>query len=192
MVQTYNDLSPTITAHPQTALLTSSMGGLWMNCPSGMASVFISSHPIPWRLANKPCQRTVGIPLTFPVFCYVANIGNTSWEGNLIWRPKTQPPAPFKRHQTAAFAHPVNQYGDSGRGIVASTPFSNFDFSLMKISLYGKGSICNSRAEFNQNFNIQNYGLPGTTFGGPNFGVVSNLVSGAIPRQIQFSLRVEF
>jgi hypothetical protein len=33
---------------------------------------------------------------------------------------------------TAAFAHPVNEYSYSGRGIVTSTPYPNFDFSLMK------------------------------------------------------------
>ena len=93
---------------------------------------------------------------------------------------------------TAAFAHPVNQYGDSGRGIVASTPYSNFDFSLMKNIPIAERLHMQFRAEFFNVFNIQNYGLPGTTFGGGNFGVVSNLVSGATPRQIQFSLRVEF
>jgi hypothetical protein len=48
------------------------------------------------------------------------------------------------------------------------------------------------RAEFFNVFNIQNYGLPGTTFGGTGFGVTSSLTAGATPRQIQFSLRASF
>jgi hypothetical protein len=48
------------------------------------------------------------------------------------------------------------------------------------------------RAEFFNVFNIQNYGLPGTTYGASGFGVVTGLASGATPRQMQFSLRLAF
>jgi hypothetical protein len=73
---------------------------------------------------------------------------------------------------TAAFAHPVNEYGDSRRGIVTSTPYDNFDFSLMKAVSIEELLKVQFRAEFFNVFNIQNYGLPRTTYGASSFGVV--------------------
>jgi hypothetical protein len=150
-----------------------------------------------WQ-TNVNLSAHSGIPLTFPDSNVdVANIGNTSGfvnygRANLIGDPRISHPTFKQAFNTAAFAHPVISFGDSGRGIVASTPFSNFDFSLMKNIPIAERLRMQFRAEFFNVFNIQNYGIPGTTFGGGGFGVVNNLLSGATPRQIQFSLRVEF
>jgi hypothetical protein len=75
---------------------------------------------------------------------------------------------------------------------MTSTPFDNFDFSVMKAFSIEERLKFQFRAEFFNVFNIQNYGLPGTTYGGGGFGVVTGLASGATPRQIQFSLRLAF
>jgi hypothetical protein len=150
-----------------------------------------------WQ-TNVNLSAHSGIPLTFPdAGIDPANIGNTSGfvnygRANLIGDPRLSHPNYKEAFNTAAFAHPVNQYGNSGRGIVSSTPYDNFDFSLMKIIPIGEKVSTQFRAEFFNVFNIQNYGLPGTTFGSGNFGVVSGLASGATPRQIQFSLRLAF
>jgi hypothetical protein len=66
---------------------------------------------------------------------------------------------------TAALAHPVNECGNSRRGIVTSTPYDNFDFSLMNAVSIEEMLKVQFRAEFFNVFNIQNYGLPRTTTG---------------------------
>lgn len=93
---------------------------------------------------------------------------------------------------TAAFADPVNEFGNSGRGIVAGMPYDNVDFSVMKGVNFAEHVNAQLRAEFFNVFNIQNYGIPGTTFGSTGFGTISSLANGATPRQIQFSLRLGF
>src|ERR1700722_5112697 len=117
--------------------------------------------------------------------------------GQILLETQKSATLPSRRHSIRRLSpiqstRTARRGGASGRGIVASTPYSNFDFSLMKNIPIAESLHMQFRAEFFNVFNIQNYGLPGTTFGGGNFGVVSNLVSGATPRQIQFSLRVEF
>jgi hypothetical protein len=93
---------------------------------------------------------------------------------------------------TAVFAHPVNEFGNSGRGALFSMPYDNIDFSLMKEQHIREALTVQFRAEFFNVFNIQNYGSPGVQFGGNDFGVITSLAAGATPRQIQFSLRLSF
>jgi hypothetical protein len=200
-VQNYNDLSQNYGTSGN-SLTHIVYGWAIYELPFGKGKPFlnrgIASAVLGGWQTNANLSAHSGIPLTFPdAGIDPANIGNTSGfvnygRANLIGDPRLSHPTFKEAFNTAAFAHPVNQYGDSGRGIIASTPYSNFDFSLMKNVPIAERLHMQFRAEFFNVFNIQNYGLPGTTFGGGNFGVVSGLVSGATPRQIQFSLRVEF
>jgi hypothetical protein len=150
-----------------------------------------------WQ-TNVSLSAHSGVPLTFPdAGIDPANIGNTSGfvnygRADINGSPKLSHPTFKEAFNTAVFSHPVNAYGNSGRGIMTSTPFDNFDFSVMKAFSIEERLKFQFRAEFFNVFNIQNYGLPGTTYGGGGFGVVTSLASGATPRQIQFSLRVEF
>jgi hypothetical protein len=149
-----------------------------------------------WQ-ANTNLSAHSGPPLGFPdAGRDPANIGNTGTynydRANLIGNPKVSHPTKNMAFNTAAFAHPVNAYGNSGRGIVHGMPYDNIDFSLMKQLPITERAALQFRAEFFNLFNIQNYGLPNTTFGGSGFGVITNLTAGATPRQIQFSLRASF
>jgi hypothetical protein len=125
-----------------------------------------------------------------------ANIGNTGTynygRANITGNPHVSHPTKSKAFNTAVFAHPVNQYGNSGRGILTSMPYDNIDFGLMKNIPVWESFGFQFRADFFNIFNIQNYGNPGTTFGGTGFGVISSLAAGATPRQIQLSLRAQF
>ena len=149
-----------------------------------------------WQ-ANTNLSAHSGPPLGFPdAGLDPANIGNTSFvnydRANLIGNPKVSHPTKNMAFNTAAFAHPVNQYGNSGRAPVIGMPYDNVDFSLMKqLPVYERFAF-QFRAEFFNVFNIQNYGLPGTTFGSSGFGVITGLAAGATPRQIQLSLRASF
>jgi hypothetical protein len=149
-----------------------------------------------WQ-ANTNMSAHSGPPLSIPdAGLDPANIGNTSTynygRAMLIGNPKVKHPTKSMAFNTAAFAHPVNEWGTSGRGIVTGMPFDNVDFSLMKGITFSEKATLQFRAEFFNVFNIQNYGLPGNTFGGTGFGVITSLAPGATPRQIQFSLRASF
>jgi hypothetical protein len=125
-----------------------------------------------------------------------ANIGNTGTynygRANITGNPHVSHPTKSVAFNTAVWAHPVNQYGNSGRGILTSMPYDNIDFGLMKNIPVWESFGFQFRADFFNIFNIQNYGNPGTTFGGTGFGVISSLAAGATPRQIQLSLRAQF
>lgn len=65
----------------------------------------------------------------------------------------------------AAFAHPVSECGNSRQGIVTSTPYDNFDFSLMNAVSIEEMLKVQFRAQFFNVFNTQDYGLPRTSTG---------------------------
>ena len=122
-----------------------------------------------WQ-GNVSASAHSGVPLGFPdAGLDPANIGNTGTynyaRANLTGNPKVSHPTKSEAFNTTVFAHPVNQYGNSGRGVINGMNYDNFDFSLMKqIPVYEQFAF-QFRAEFFNVFNIQNYGLPGTTFG---------------------------
>jgi Carboxypeptidase regulatory-like domain len=91
---------------------------------------------------------------------------------------------------TAAFAQPdALKFGTSGRGIVRGDGITNFDISLLKNVVFAERKQFQLRLEMFNAFNHPDFGLPGHTFGGPGFGVVSSARAG---RTIQVGLRLVF
>jgi hypothetical protein len=91
---------------------------------------------------------------------------------------------------TAAFSQPAPfTFGNSGRGILRGDGVVNFDLSLAKHVELARGKGLQLRVEAFNAFNHPNFGLPGHTFGAPNFGIVSSASSG---RTIQLGLRATF
>jgi hypothetical protein len=165
-------------------------GQRWLR--NGMAGNLIGG----WQ-ANINASAHSGVPLGFPdAGLDPENIGNTSPFGyaraNVSGSPKVSHPTKNLAFNTSVFSHPLNQYGNSGRGMIVAMPYDNFDFSLMKQFHAWESLNFQFRGEFFNVFNIQNYGTPGTTFGGTGFGIIRSLAPGATPRQIQLSLRAEF
>ena len=149
-----------------------------------------------WQ-ANVTASAHSGVPLGFPdAGSDPANIGNTIGfnyaRANVSGSPKVSHPTKAAAFNTAVFSHPVNEYGNSGRGMITAMPFDNVDFSLMKDIPVRESFKFQFRGEFFNLFNIQNYGTPGTTYGGGGFGIITSLAPGATPRQIQLSLRASF
>ena len=149
-----------------------------------------------WQL-NTNISAHSGVPLGFPdAGTDPANIGNTSFfnydRANLTGNPKISHPTKNMAFNTAVFAHPVNEFGNSGRGVLSAMPYDNIDLSLMKQQHIAENFSVQFRAEFFNAFNVQNYGTPGVTYGASGFGVITSLAPGATPRQIQFSLRGSF
>jgi hypothetical protein len=149
-----------------------------------------------WQ-ANINASAHSGVPLGFPdAGVDPSNIGNTSQfnyaRASVAGSPKVSHPTKAVAFNTSVFSHPVNVFGNSGRGMITAMPYDNFDFSLMKQFNVWESLNFKFRGEFFNVFNIQNYGTPGTTYGGGGFGVIGSLAPGATPRQIQLSLRAEF
>jgi hypothetical protein len=91
---------------------------------------------------------------------------------------------------TDAFSQPAPfTFGNGGRGIVRGDGVVNVDLSLTKnVDLAARRSI-QIRVELFNAFNHPNFGLPGRSFGAPDFGIVSTASGG---RTIQLGLRGVF
>ena len=88
---------------------------------------------------------------------------------------------------TDAFGQPASfTFGNSRRGILRGDGVVNFDVSLAKSVALGGARTLQLRVEAFNAFNHPNFGLPGHTFGAPNFGVVSSAAEG---RTIQLGVR---
>jgi hypothetical protein len=88
---------------------------------------------------------------------------------------------------TEAFAQPAPlTFGNSRRGILRGDGIVTFDLSLAKNVALGSSRTLQLRVEAFNAFNHPNFGLPGHTFGAPNFGVVSSASEG---RTIQLGVR---
>jgi hypothetical protein len=151
-----------------------------------------------WQ-ANTSLSAHSGPPLTFPDNAAdPANVGNTGTQKyarasiKAGANPNIANPTFRKAFNTDAFQSVQNVWGNSGRGIMLGMPFDNVDFSLMKGVSFADTARLQFRAEFFNVFNIQNYGLPGTTFGANGFGVITGLAPGSTPRQVQLGLRASF
>lgn len=91
---------------------------------------------------------------------------------------------------TDAFAQPAPfMFGNSRRGLLRGDGVVNADLSLAKNLSLGRARSLQLRVELFNAFNHTNFGLPGHTFGAPDFGIVSNAAGG---RTIQLGLRGVF
>ncbi|HVF86707.1 MAG TPA: carboxypeptidase regulatory-like domain-containing protein [Pyrinomonadaceae bacterium] len=91
---------------------------------------------------------------------------------------------------TNAFAQPSSgRFGTSGRSILRGDGRINFDLSLLKNITFSESRRLQLRAEAINAFNHPNFGLPGSTLGGPGFGVVNSAEPG---RRLQLGVRFVF
>jgi hypothetical protein len=90
----------------------------------------------------------------------------------------------------STFAQPAARtFGTAGRGILRGDGTVNFDISILKNFYVHERKGFQFRVEMINAFNHPNFGLPGATFGGPGFGVVSSAAAG---RSLQLGLRFAF
>jgi hypothetical protein len=103
------------------------------------------------------------------------------------------------------FAIPINvaggtgpnqgTFGTLGRDTLRGPALHNFDFAIIKDTLFELGRIHKSanvqfRAELFNLFNVVNFGLPSNVLMGSGFGVISR--TAGTSRQIQFSMKLMF
>ncbi len=91
---------------------------------------------------------------------------------------------------TEAFAQPAPYtFGNQGVNMLRMDGQISFDFSILRNFNLRENWRLQFRGEMFNAFNHPNFGVPGRTFDGPGFGVVSSASAG---RQIQFGLRLTF
>lgn len=93
---------------------------------------------------------------------------------------------------TSVFSQPAAwTFGNTARTLpdVRAPGTNNFDFSLVKNTAIREATRLQFRAEFFNVFNHPNFNGPGTTYGNPNFGVVT---SAQPARIVQFGLKLYF
>lgn len=147
-----------------------------------------------WQL-NTIAQFRSGQPINMTVNGDVANIGNdVAWwnyaRPNLVGNPRLDNPSQQMWFNTAAFAVPVNQYGNFGKNVLSAPGVKNIDLSLFKKFEFTERFSSELRIESFNTFNIINLGAPNTTVGDPNFGVITGV--GAPPRVLQFGVKLGF
>lgn len=154
--------------------------------------------PLGWKVSgwqiNTILQLHTGMPFSVTVAGDRSNTGvfatqrpNRIADGNL---PGSQRD-PDRWFDTAAFAlNPLNTYGNAGRAILFEDGTQTLDVLAFKSNYLGEGRYnLQFRAEFFNALNTVNFGRPGTTIDGANFGRVTHV---GPARETQLALKLIF
>jgi hypothetical protein len=138
---------------------------------------------------------TTGHPFNITVSGDPANGGQTN-RANLVGDPYAVPGGQrvLQWLNTAAFqANQPFTFGNLGRNILTGPGFFNLDSSLMKeatpFKVKDQPVLTQFRWEFFNILNHPNFGFPGSTFGTPTFGQLTNASTG---RKMQVGLKFIF
>jgi hypothetical protein len=164
-------------------------GKPWLN-RGGALSYLLGN----WQVNTVTTLRS-GQPFNLDVQGDVANIGNQvgGWNyarPNLVGNPNLSNPTSNMYFNPAAFAVPVNSFGNFGQNALHSAAVYDVDFSLFKRFPFGENRLLEFRAEAFNILNIQSLGVPGVDIGTVDAGVVSGVANN--PRQIQLGLKLSF
>jgi hypothetical protein len=126
------------------------------------------------------------------------SLGGGSWPSSTGKSPNLEGPAQQRLNKwfdTSAFTvAPAFTFGNLSRTLpeVRTHGVDNLDFSIFKNTAFGPSERINLqfRAEFYNLFNRVLFDLPGTAFGTPQFGVVTNQLND--PRLVQFAMKLMF
>jgi hypothetical protein len=174
-------------------------GAVQYEFPAGKGKPFLNSGPLAYILGNWQMNTITalrsGQPYNLDVLGDVGNIGNSvGWfnyaRPNLVGDPHVANPTAAQYYNPAAFAIPVNSFGNLGKNALRSASVYNVDFSLFKKFSIKENLELEFRAEAFNVFNIQNLGVPGFDIGTANAGVVSSVA--VPPREIQFGLKLRY
>ncbi|MEN6535925.1 MAG: carboxypeptidase-like regulatory domain-containing protein [Bryobacteraceae bacterium] len=134
-----------------------------------------------------------GFPFSVYVSGQIMNNGAGSNRANVLRNPDLPVgERTIKRwFDTDAFSMPANYvWGNQGKGMLRGPGYAVVDFALQKGIPLAERKLLAFRMEATNFFNRVNLGLPSSTLGGSNFGVISSVQGTA--RNIQLALRLEF
>jgi outer membrane receptor protein involved in Fe transport len=147
-----------------------------------------------WQ-ANWMMMARSGQPITIELSGDVANIGST---GTYMRPNRVEGVSPYPDVQNdfawinrAAFALPVNSFGNAGRNILRADGIVNVDFGLQKNVLISEGVRIELQAQAFNVFNHIDLGNPSTNWSNATtFGRITSISHPA--RQFQFGVRLKY
>jgi hypothetical protein len=111
---------------------------------------------------------------------------------NVVGNPNGTPQGPNSWFKTAAFAaQPLYTVGNVGRNTMFGPPMKDLDFSALKNFALREHVSLQFRGELFNILNHPNFGLPASSLGASNFGVISS-TGNYLPRNIQLALKLMF
>jgi Carboxypeptidase regulatory-like domain/TonB dependent receptor-like, beta-barrel len=111
---------------------------------------------------------------------------------NLVGDPYAISQSPAEWFNVSAFAaQPLYTLGNVGRNTMYGPPMKNLDFSTFKDFRLWERATLQFRAEVFNVLNHPNFGMPGSSVGASNFGVISSTAN-YLPRNIQLALKLLF
>jgi hypothetical protein len=159
-------------------------GKRWLT--DGFASKILGNWQVSWILLARSGQ-----PMAVTAGGDPANLGFSNYaRADLVGDPELSDPTPDRWFNTAAFAAPVNAFGNSERNILRAPSYWNVDLTLQKNVPLGSERQLEFRVEAFNVFNHINDGNPNVDITNANFGRITGM-SGR-PRQIQFGLRLAY
>jgi outer membrane receptor protein involved in Fe transport len=164
--------------------------------PFGKGKRWLSDGPASWVLGNWQLNWMVlarsGQPLNATVGGDPANIGVTNYaRPNLVGDPHVENPTVDRFYNVAAFAIPVNQFGDAPRNPLRGPGFWNVDLGLQKnVRLRGSSEL-QVRVEAFNVFNHINWNVLNPAMAIDNPATAGKITSMyGRPRQVQFGFRL--
>ena len=144
-----------------------------------------------WQINTFLLARS-GQPFTPTVGGDPANLGHTGYaRPNLIGDPEVDDPTSDRWFNPAAFAIPVNSFGDAGRNILRAPGFWNVDLGIQRNVRVGANRNLMIRLEAFNVFNNINLGNPAVAIDNPaTVGRITGM--NGTPRQLQLSVRFAY
>jgi hypothetical protein len=165
--------------------------------PFGKGRQFLTSGPLRYVLGDWSVGSVVtlqtGAPFTVTTQTNSTNAFSAgSLRADVLRNPNLSEDARRLERwfDTDAFAQPASfTFGNQGTNILRAAGKVLVDCSILRNFSLGESRRLQFRAELFNVLNHTNFGLPGHTFGGPGFGIVSSADPG---RRIQLGLRFVF
>lgn len=144
-----------------------------------------------WQLAGITSWQG-GLPFTPTLSFDPSNTGTTARPNRIADGSLPDDQRSISRwFDTAAFVAPASfTYGNAGRNFLRGPRQINFDAGLSRTFRLTERSTLSFRAEAFNLFNTPQFGLPNSTIGVANAGVISTVINPE--RQLQFALRLAF
>lgn len=162
-------------------------GKRWVT--NGAPAAILGGWQLNWILLARSGQ-----PFTPTVGGDPANLGYTGYaRPNLVGDPEVDNPNVNQWFNPAAFAVPVNSFGDAGRNILRGPAFWNVDLGLQRNVRIGNTSSLQLRLEVFNVFNNINLNLTQASVAIDNPANVGRITTmTGTPRQVQFGLRLVY